>query len=164
MFVRNIIGGMVFYKDQVLLLQNEKNEWVFPVYSIQGIEDEKLRESVLIQGIEEYLKLPTKILRYVGRTSYEFYSYTRRRPVCNDIRWYLLSTLTDEKPFLELIENEKYCEAGFFDIEAALDMITYSKDKAKLIEAYTVIMKKKFSLEDNIEENEEMYETQTTEI
>lgn len=30
MLVRNCSGGVVFYQDKVLLLMNEKHEWVFP--------------------------------------------------------------------------------------------------------------------------------------
>ncbi|HHT62421.1 MAG TPA: NUDIX hydrolase, partial [Clostridia bacterium] len=30
MLFRQCAGGIVFFNDKVLLLQNEKNEWVFP--------------------------------------------------------------------------------------------------------------------------------------
>lgn len=136
MFVRDAIGGMLFYQDQVLLLQNEKNEWGFPLYSVRGVQEENLRETILTEGLFELTKLRVKVQKYVGRSDYEFYSFTRRRPVRNEIRWYLLLIDQNEKPFIELQENTKYIEAGFFSIEDALDMITYSQDREKLEAAY----------------------------
>lgn len=137
MFVRDAIGGMVFYQEQVLLLQNEKNEWGFPLYSVRGIQEESLRETILTEGLLELTHLNVKVKKYVGRSEYEFYSFTRRRPVRNEIRWYLLVIDQDEKPFIELKDdNAKYIEAGFFSIEDAMDMITYSQDREKLATAY----------------------------
>lgn len=141
MFVRKCVGAMVFYKDSVLLVQNEKHEWGFPVFVIQGIEEENAREEVLLSGLDKQFAIKPKLLQYLGNTSYEFYSITRRRPVCNEVRWYLLDFNSNIKPIVDILEKDKFTEAGFFQMEEALDMITYSQDKSKLTEAYQTLIK-----------------------
>ena len=54
MLIRNCSGGLVFYKDTVLLLKNEKHEWVFPKGVIRSVErpDEVATERVAYEAGE----------------------------------------------------------------------------------------------------------------
>jgi 8-oxo-dGTP pyrophosphatase MutT (NUDIX family) len=128
MLVRNCAGGVVFCSEgnKVFLLKNEKGEWVFP----KGvIPSGSLANQVALNKVKEETGITAEIVSTAGHTNYEFYSVTRQRPVCNKIIWYVMRALDDEYK----INNEKnFTDGGFFDIEQAMDLVTYSQDKSLL--------------------------------
>lgn len=124
MLVRNCAGGVVFYKNKVFLLKNEKGEWVLPKGEIRNGE---LSNIVALKRVKDETGIEARIVSTAGQTNYEFYSVTRQKPVCNKITWYLMNS-PDEK--YEICEAERFIEGGFFNIEEAIDRITYSQDKA----------------------------------
>lgn len=130
MLVRNCSGGLVFFDNKVLLLKNDKHEWAFPKGVLREGDDEKavaLRRVLLEAGIKAHILAPA------GKTAYEFYSLSRQRPVANKISWYVMSSDTDVvAPSLA----NNMVEGGFFTIEEAMDMVTYSQDKSLLILAF----------------------------
>lgn len=127
MLVRNCAGGVVFYQDKVLLLMNEKHEWVFPkgVMRTGDSPDElALRRVQLEAGVN------ARIISSAGRTNYEFYSISRQRPVANKIIWYIMVAETGAvKPS----EVQNFYDGGFFTIEEAMEKVTYSQDKSLLM-------------------------------
>ena len=132
MIVRNCAGGVVFCGSKVFLLKNEKDEWVLP----KGvIRDKRTPREVALDRVKDEAGITAEILSAVGDTSYEFYSITRRQPVCNKIHWYVMKA-----------ESEKYriaFEQGFIDgdwypVEEALEMITYSQDRSIVRIAYDI--------------------------
>ncbi|MDD2533509.1 MAG: NUDIX domain-containing protein [Eubacteriales bacterium] len=130
MLVRNCSGGLVFFNDKVLLLKNDKHEWVFPKGVLREHEDEKslaLRRVLLEAGVKGH------ILGYAGKTAYEFYSLSRQRPVANSIKWYIMTCETDE--VVPSAENN-FIDGSFFPIESALEMVTYDQDKSMLMLAF----------------------------
>ncbi len=130
MLVRNCSGGVVFYKDKVLLLRNEKNEWVFP----KGvIRTGNYPDEVAVQRVKLEAGVEARIISAAGRTNYEFYSITRQRPVCNKIVWYIMEA-DDESVMPSEVNN--FSEGQFFTIEEALDKVTYSQDKSLLMLSY----------------------------
>ncbi len=127
MLVRNCAGGVVFYQDKVLLLMNEKHEWVFPkgVMRTGDSPDEVATKRVLVEA-----GVPARIIASAGRTNYEFYSISRQRPVCNKIVWYIMvADYGEVKPS----EIANFYDGGFFTIEEAMDKVTYSQDKSLLM-------------------------------
>ena len=77
MLVRNCSGGVVFADDKVLLLQNDKHEWILP----KGvIRTDDTPEDVAIRRVETEAGIKASILAPAGRTNYEFYSISRQRP------------------------------------------------------------------------------------
>jgi 8-oxo-dGTP pyrophosphatase MutT (NUDIX family) len=130
MLVRNCSGGVVFAGDKVLLLQNEKHEWVFPKGVIRSGDypDEVAVSRVFIEA-----GVKARIVAPAGRTNYEFYSISRQRPVCNKIEWYIMKTGdTAAVPN----EAQNFTGGGFFSVDEALEMVTYSQDKSLLMLAY----------------------------
>lgn len=130
MLVRNCSGGLVFFDNKVLLLKNDKHEWAFPKGVLREGDDEKavaLRRVLLEAGIKAHILAPA------GKTAYEFYSLSRQRPVANKISWYVMSSDTD---VVEPSLANNMVEGGFFTIEEAMDMVTYSQDKSLLILAF----------------------------
>jgi 8-oxo-dGTP pyrophosphatase MutT (NUDIX family) len=124
--VRNCSGGVVFSGDKVLLLQNEKNEWVFPkgVIRTGDYPDEVAVRRVLIEaGVQ------ARIISSAGRTNYEFYSISRQRPVCNKIVWYIMAS---DQAAAVPNESQNFRDGGFYPVDEAMEMVTYSQDKSLL--------------------------------
>ncbi len=130
MIVRNCAGGIVFFEDKVFLLKNEKDEWVFPkgVMHNGDLPAEVAQKRVLDEG-----GIIAYIVSVAGDTSYEFYSVTRQKPICNKITWFVMKA--DSEKF-NISEKEKFQDGGFYNIEDALNMVTYSQDKALLNLSY----------------------------
>lgn len=130
MLTRICAGGVVFFKDKVLILKNEKSEWVLP----KGvIRPGRLAQEVAVERVKVEAGVNARIVSCVGETCYEFYSVTRQKPVCNQITWFLMEALSEDcTPNREL----GFSDGGFYPIEKALDMITYSQDKALVSTSY----------------------------
>ncbi|SDK59369.1 NUDIX hydrolase [Natronincola ferrireducens] len=140
MIFRNCAGGVVFYANQVFLLKNEKNEWVLPKGKIRNDEtsiDAALSRVKIETGID------AEILSTAGETCYEFFSISRKQPVCNQITWYIMATKGKE---FQLNKNMNFKEGGFYCIDEAIEMITYSQDKSLVnlsYKKYKEMMKEK---------------------
>lgn len=130
MILRNCAGGIVFWGDKVFLLKNEKSEWVFPKGVMRNGElpAEVAQRRVLDEG-----GIIAYIVSVAGETSYEFYSVTRQKPICNKITWFIMKA--DSGNF-NITEKEKFVDGGFYDIQEALSMVTYSQDKSLLNLSY----------------------------
>ncbi|MDP4093789.1 MAG: NUDIX hydrolase [Bacillota bacterium] len=126
MLVRNCAGGVVFSGEKVFLLRNEKGEWVLPKGVIRHGD---LSNEVALKRVREEAGICAEIVSTAGNTSYEFYSVTRQKPVCNKITWYIMSSPNEE---YTIGEEKKFTEGGFFGIEDAIGRITYSQDKSLL--------------------------------
>ncbi|SHE36639.1 8-oxo-dGTP pyrophosphatase MutT, NUDIX family [Tissierella praeacuta DSM 18095] len=131
MIIRNCAGGVVFRDDKVFVLKNDKNEWVLPKGKIRG---EQLPPETAINRVEYETGVNApKIVSSAGETAYEFYSFSRNQAVCNKIIWYIMES-QDEEYKVNLEEGFK--EGGFYPVEEAVDMITYSQDKSLVSLAY----------------------------
>lgn len=124
MLFRNCAGGVVFNKDKVLILKNHKDEWVLPKGAIRNgnISVETAKSRVKTEaGVEAEIVSPA------GETSYEFYSISRKKPVCNQITWFIMKADSDTA---KVNKDEGFKLAGFFPIDEAIERITYSQDKS----------------------------------
>lgn len=130
MLLRDCAGGVVFFDDKVFLILNEKNEWVLPKGLIKGGENP---QDAAVRRVFEETGITGSVIEQAGRTYYEFYSVTRQVPVCNRIAWYIMQTSNDQ---FSITETEKYSEGGFYSINDALNMITYSQDKSLVMQSY----------------------------
>lgn len=130
MLIRDCTGGIVFCGDKVLMIENDKHEWAFPkgvVRANQKMTDVVGKRVKLETGVD------AKVLAPCGKTSYEFYSISRRKPVHNNVSWFIMSAEDDKtQPNTE----ENILSAVFFDIGAAMKKVTYSQDKSLLLMAY----------------------------
>lgn len=123
MLFRNCAGGVVFFGDKVLLIQNEKEEWVLPKGIIRS---GNLSREVALHRVNEEAGVNARIISTAGETSYEFFSVGRRKPVCNQITWYLMEADSDAC----VIDKELgFLGGGFYPVDKAIKMITYSQDQ-----------------------------------
>lgn len=130
MLVRECTGGIVFYEDKVLMLENNKHEWVFPKGVVR--KNQKMTE-VVIERVKTEAGIEAKILAPCGKTHYEYYSVSRMKPVHNNVSWFIMKALSSD-----LVPDSKqdFVDAKFYEIEDAMKTITYSQDKSLLLMAY----------------------------
>lgn len=130
MIIRNCAGGVVFCGQKVFLLKNDKGEWVLP----KGVVREKrLAQDVALERVLAEGGVRAQIISTAGDTSYEFYSMTRRQPVCNRIQWYVMRAETEA---YRIAFEQGFLDGDFFPIEQAMELVTYSQDKALVHVAY----------------------------
>lgn len=130
MLVRQCAGGVVFNGESVFLLQNDKGEWVLP----KGlIKNGKIANEVAVTRVRYEGGVSGRIISSAGETSYEFFSMSRKRPVCNRINWFVMEA---SKPEFSINRMEGFKNGGFFGIDDALKKITYSQDQALVRYAY----------------------------
>lgn len=130
MLVRNCAGGVVFHEDKVLVLKNEKGEWVFPKGVIRSGD---YPDDVAVARVNLEAGVRARIVATAGRTNYEFFSVSRQRPVCNKIIWYIMAT---EQTETAASAAQGFLDGGFYPIEKAMEMVTYSQDKSLLMLSY----------------------------
>ena len=123
MLVRECAGGIVFFQDKVLLLKNEKGEWVLPKGKIR---DNMLSADVAKDRVQVEAGVEANIVIPAGESSYEFYSITRKSPVFNKVTWYIMEAGSGAS---HINQELQYTDGGFYPIEDALERITYSQDK-----------------------------------
>ena len=130
MLFRKCAGGVVFYGDKVFLIQNDKMEWGLPKGVVRnGLTEEEVAKS----RVHDEGGVDADIFSTAGATSYEFYSISRRKPVCNEITWYIM---TAKNEHYSVNKDQGFLEGGFFPFEEAVEKITYSQDKSLLRNAY----------------------------
>lgn len=124
MLTRACAGGVVFIDNRVFILKNDKGEWVLPKGAIR---DNQLALDVALQRVKHEGNVDATIISPAGETSYEFFSYSRKMPICNKIDWFIMEATNDS---FTVNKHEGFQEGGFFPIDEALDKITYSQDKS----------------------------------
>jgi predicted NUDIX family NTP pyrophosphohydrolase len=130
MLTRICAGGVVFQDDQVFILKNDKDEWVLPKGAVRSQE---IALDVAMQRVKSEAGIETQVISPAGETSYEFYSYSRNKPVCNKIDWFIMQAIDNN---ISVNKEAGFVEGGFFPIEEALEKITYSQDKSIVRLAY----------------------------
>ena len=132
MIVRNCSGGIVFAGDKVLLVCNDKQEWGFPKGAVKNSANLSLSDFA-----KERVKLETsveaRVIAPCGKSNYEFYSISRRKPVHNNISWFVMETESDE---CKADPETGTVKCKFVRVSDALEEITYSQDKSLLMMAY----------------------------
>jgi len=130
MITRNCAGGIVFHEDCVFLLRNDKMEWVLPKGVIRDKRDPR---EVALERVKTEAGLSPAIVCPAGETRYEFYSITRRSPVCNKVQWYVMRADTAA---YRIAFELGFTDGDYFPMEEAIERVTYSQDKAMVRLAY----------------------------
>lgn len=124
MIFRHCAGGVVFWENKVLLLKNDKEEWSLP----KGvIRHGNTADEVALVRVQEEAGVAAQIIGSAGETSYEFFSYSRQRPVCNMITWFIMEAKTDA---FRLSKDQGFSDGGFFTMDDAIKLITHNQEKS----------------------------------
>ena len=132
MIIRNCAGGIVFAGDKVLLVCNDKHEWSFPKGAVKTKNDLSLSEFAK-DRVKTETDVDAKVIAPCGKTNYEFYSISRRKPVHNNISWFVMSAPGE---YCQAFPESGTINCKFVEIGTALNEITYSQDKSLLMMAY----------------------------
>lgn len=124
MIFRKCAGGVVFWEDKVLLLKNDKGEWTLPKGAIRH---GNTADEVALMRVNDETGISAKIVGSAGETSYEFFSYSRQRPVCNMITWFIMEA---ENSDVKVAIEQGFLDGGFFDIDDALKILTHNQEKS----------------------------------
>lgn len=135
MLFRNCAGGVVFKEDKVLILQNDKKEWVLPKGVVRA---NQIHNEVAINRVREEAGVIAQIIGPAGETSYEFYSHSRKQPVYNKITWFIMEA-NDENHNIN--KELGFVNGGFFPVDEALEKISYSQDKSLVRVSYQRLKK-----------------------
>lgn len=130
MIIRNCAGGVVFLDNKVLILKNEKNEWVLPKGKIK---EDNLPFETALERVEYETGVNARIVSSGGETAYEFYSITRNESVCNQIIWYIMEANSET---YNINKEEGFQDGGFYPVDEAIEMVTYSQDKSLVSLSY----------------------------
>jgi len=131
MLTRECAGGVVFIDNSVFLLKNHKAEWVLPKGVIR--KNTQLALDVALERVKIEGGVEADVISPAGETSYEFFSYSRKIPVCNKIDWFIMQAKSDS---FTINKEQGFTDGGFFQIDEALEKITYSQDKSLVRLAY----------------------------
>ena len=132
MIVRNCAGGIVFTGDKVLLVANDKEEWGFPKGSVKTDSDLSLSEFAKTR-VKIETSVDAKVIAPCGKTNYEYYSISRRKPVHNNISWFVMKADSEE---CKADPESGTVTCKFVGVAVALNEITSSQDKSLLMMAY----------------------------
>ena len=128
MIVRRCSGGVVFYANKVLLVENDRGEWTLPKGKIVG---DGLPHESAIQRVKLETGVDARILDIAGDTIYEFFSRSRNQRVCNAIMWYVM-----EAESVELDISKEFLRGGFYKVSEAIEMLSHSKEKSLVDVSY----------------------------
>lgn len=129
MLYRNYIGGVVFHKDKVFMIQNEKFEWILPRVRIDEFGHSK---NIYVDLFWQYFKMEIALKEHIGDSVYEFYSVSREVPMCNTVIWYEAKTLEESFTLTKVKGREN---AGFYGVKDALEKLTYTQEREILKES-----------------------------
>lgn len=135
MLFRNCAGGIVFFKNMVFVLKNDKDEWVLPKGKIRN---SFLAAETAIERVKSETGLDCDIISSAGGTSYEFFSISRQKPVCNEVKWYVLEAKDDN---FDINQKEGFLDGGFYNIEEAIEILTHNQEKALVNLSYKKYLK-----------------------
>ncbi len=121
-------GGIVFFKNNILMLRKFNGDWVLPKGRVE--KDETIKDAAIREVYEES-KAKVNVIKYLGKIYYEFNrtSYKEKIKVNKEVYWYLMMArnmnCTAQK-------NEGFKEAKFLPFERSLKIARYD-DERKII-------------------------------
>ncbi|HIS03056.1 MAG TPA: NUDIX domain-containing protein [Candidatus Pullichristensenella avicola] len=131
--IRNCAGGVVFAGDEVFLLKNDKGEWIMP----KGvIRDRNSARDVALYRVEAEAGIRAEIVAPVGRTSYDFFSQSRRKSVSNRIQWYAMRA-SDRR--YRIAFEQGFLDGDYYPYEIAVRLLTHEQDRDILRRARQIL-------------------------
>ena len=131
--IRNCAGGVVFAGDDVFLLKNDKGEWIMP----KGvIRDRRNAREVALYRVEAEAGIEAEIIAPVGRTSYDFYSQSRRKEVSNRIQWYLMRAGSRR---YRIAFEQGFLDGDYYPFDVAVRLLTHEQDREILRQAREIM-------------------------
>ena len=115
-----------------MLVCNDKQEWGFPKGAVKTESDLSLSDFAK-ERVKSETDVDARVIAPCGKTNYEYYSISRRKPVHNNISWFVMEAGSD---LCRAFPDTGTVDCKFVGVATALDEITYSQDKSLLMMAY----------------------------
>jgi len=127
-------GGIVYYKDKILMLRKKNGDWVLP----KGrIEDGETLEETAIREVKEETNVDAIILDYIGITSYSFSNFwTEYQMINKTVSWYLMEARSFD---LEPLKDEGFVQAAFIESDKVVSIAKYDDERKVIIKAIEAI-------------------------
>jgi 8-oxo-dGTP pyrophosphatase MutT (NUDIX family) len=118
-------GGIVFFKNNILMLRKFSGDWVLPKGRVE--KDETIKEAAVREVFEES-KAKVSVIKYLGKINYEFnrtcFKDTLR--VNREVYWYLMMA---HNMNCTAKKNEGFKDAEFLPFERSLSIARYDDEK-----------------------------------
>lgn len=123
-------GGVVFYKDKILMLKKRSGDWVLPKGHIEEGED---AETAAKREVLEEGGVDARVLSYLGEIDYTFTSrFDEGDVVRKNVCWFIMRAKNElSKPQLE----EGFVKSEFLEMNQALKMAKYHDEKRMIRKA-----------------------------
>jgi len=124
-------GGVVFFRNTILLLKKFNGDYVLP----KGrVEDGETLKTAAKREVMEESGSRVNVLQYLSKISYEFtrnsnYKSTKVRKI---VHWYIMEARDME---CHPQKNEGFIEAGFYPLETAVELARYDDERKVIIKA-----------------------------
>lgn len=121
-------GGIVFFKNNILMLRKFNGDWVLPKGRVE--KNETIKDAAIREVFEES-RAKINVIKYLGKISYEFNrTCLKDRVLINkEVHWYLMMArnmnCTAQK-------NEGFRDAKFLPFERTIIIARYD-DERKII-------------------------------
>ncbi len=131
-------GGVVFYKNKILLLRKRNGYWVLP----KGhIEDGENKREAALREVKEEASVDAIILEYLDDIEYKFKDFRNNNiEVHKRVSWFIMrASKENSKPQHE----EGFVESSYIDMDKAVSLAKH-QDESKIIEKAIAIFKEKY--------------------
>ncbi len=119
-------GGIVVFKNTILLLKKYNGDWVLPKGKVE--KNETLSTAAL-REVKEETGVEAEILFYIGNINYKYHSFKYDEIVSKYVHWYYMKSASMEcRPQ----KNEGFILAKFIHKDKVLELLKY-KDERKIV-------------------------------
>ncbi len=126
-------GGVVIFRNTILLLKKFNGDWVLPKGRIE--KDETVRETAIREVLEES-GVKAKIVKYIGMVHYKFKNTQEDDTVYKTVHWYVMKTnsmdCTPQK-------KEGFIDARFVHMDKAEELVRYEDEKKIILKSLRIM-------------------------
>lgn len=118
-------GGVVFFRNNVLMLRKYNGDWVLPKGRVEG--EESLEQTALREVYEES-KVKAELLKYLGKIKYGFNrtSVLGREHIQKEVYWYLMISKNIQ---CSAQKNEGFSTASYIPVKKACKLAKYDDER-----------------------------------
>ena len=118
-------GGVVFFRDNILMLRKYNGDWVLPKGRVEGKE---LLEHAALREVYEESKVKAELVKYLGKIKYDFNrtSIAGRVHIQKEVYWYLMISKGIQ---CSAQKNEGFSVAKYVPIKKAYELAKYDDER-----------------------------------
>ena len=145
-------GGVVIYRRKVLLLyKNQHGKYMGWVLPKGNLEQGETHKAAALREVKEESGVTAKVIKYLGKTQYSFYSSTgHKHQVSKTVHWYLMTTSSFYcKPQAE----EYFADVGFYKQHEAYHLLKFHDERQIMRQAFAEYTNQKLNKGKEVNQN-----------